>query len=84
MSQYIVSIIRTKHISYTLIFKIQQAEATSPRVIEVRSRYSIGTKISKAFDGIEYSGKVIRDNGRYYQVEYKDGYEEDMTHTKLR
>ena len=42
------------------------ADAASPRVNEVRSRYSIGTKISKAFDGIEYSGKIIRDNGRYY------------------
>ena len=57
---------------------------TSPRVSEVQSRYSIGTKISKAFDGIEYSGKIIRDNGRYYQVEYEDGDEEDMTHTDIR
>ena len=59
-------------------------DAASPRVNEVQSRYSIGTKISKAFDGVEYSRKIIRDNGRYYRVEYEDGDEEDMTHTKIK
>ena len=60
------------------------ADATSPRVNEVQSRYSIGTKIIKTFNGIEYNGKIIIDSGRYYHVEYKDGDEEDMTHTEIR
>ena len=62
------------------------AKATSPRVSVVQSRYSIGTKISKAFDGngIQYSGKVIKDNGRYYRIKYEDGDEEDMTHIELQ
>ena len=59
-------------------------EETFPRVSEVQSRYSIGTKMSKAFDEIEYRGKILRDNGRYHHVEYKDEDEKDMTHTEIR
>ena len=50
---------------------------------EVQSEYSIRTKITKIFDGIDYDGKIVKDSGRYYHVEYEDGDEEDMTHTKI-
>ena len=51
---------------------------------KVQSSYSIGKKISKVFDGIEYSGKIVRDNDRYHYVEYKNGDDKDMTHTKIK
>ena len=45
-------------------------EATPPRrvsVDETRTRYKLGTIISKKFDGILYKGKIIRPyNGQYY------------------
>ena len=65
-----------------------RVDSTSPRVTsveptihDVRGRYSVGTVIYKKFDGISYRGKIIKPfDGRYYQIEYDDGDEEEMTH----
>ena len=54
-------------------------------VLEARGRYKVGTIISKKFDGISYQSKIIKPyDGRYYRIEYKNGDEEDMTHSKVR
>ena len=62
-------------------------EAPSQRVSvdEARGRYKVGTIISKKFDGIAYKGKIIKPfDGGYYKIEYEDGDEEEMTHSKVR
>ena len=62
-------------------------EAPSQRVSidEARGRYKVGTIISKKFDGIAYKGKIIKPfDGQYYKIEYEDGDEEEMTHSKVR
>ena len=54
-------------------------------VDEARGRYKVGTIISKKFDGIAYKGKIIKPfDGQYYKIEYEDGDEEEMTHSKVR
>ena len=63
--------------------------ASAPKVpvtiSDARSRYRVGTVISKKFDGISYKGKVIKPyDGRHYLIEYEDGDEEHMTHTEVR
>ena len=54
-----------------------KSHSWNPSVNEARSRYGVGTKISKRFDGISYEGQVIKPfDGRYYKIEYEDGDEE--------
>lgn len=55
----------------------------SPRVAEVRGRYDVGTTLTKSWDGIPYTGKIISDNGRWYKIKYDDDDEEQLTHREV-
>lgn len=64
-----------------------EAEKQPQRVTvsEVRGRFKVGTIIYKCFSGIPYKGKIIEPyDGRFYQIEYEDGDEEEMSHTDVK
>ena len=51
-----------------------------PGVREATNRYSIGTNIRKNFNSTFYRGKTISDNGKWYEIIYNNGDEEELTH----
>ena len=63
-----------------------RVKATNSRVTidEARSRYKVGTIISKKWDGVPYEGTIVKPfDGRHYHVLYEDGDEEDLSHREI-
>ena len=58
----------------------------SPPPSKSPSTHSIGTQISKEFEGIFYSGKVTAYNAKskYFKVKYEDGDEEEMLESDIK
>eukprot|EP00536_Pseudo-nitzschia_multiseries_P008134 jgi/Psemu1/319304/estExt_fgenesh1_pm.C_2010003 len=48
--------------------------------------YPVGTKISKKFDGVFYSGEIVSYDSqtKYYKVKYEDGDQEDMIERQIK
>ena len=57
--------------------------ARTPLLHEARGRNSVGTEITKSWDGVPFHGTITEDNGRYYRVLYDDGDREQLTHREV-
>jgi hypothetical protein len=45
-------------------------------------RFSIGTNITKYWNGVLYKGTVVNNTGKYYNIQYEDTDEEELNHTE--
>jgi hypothetical protein len=50
---------------------------------EIMHKYSIGTPITKYWDGKPYIGTITDNKGKYYKIRYDDSDEEDLNHTEV-
>jgi hypothetical protein len=48
------------------------------------NKFSIGTLITKYWEGTPYTGIVTGNTGKYYKIRYKDNDEEELNHTEVR
>ena len=47
-------------------------------------QHSIGTKITKYWNGLPYKGTVTRNKGKYYKIQYEDNDEEELNHGEVK
>jgi hypothetical protein len=50
---------------------------------EKKDRFSIGTIITKYWNGVPYKGEVIDNTNRYYKILYEDNDEEELNHKEV-
>jgi hypothetical protein len=48
-----------------------------------KDKFSIGTKITKYWNGEPYIGSVNENTGKYYKIRYEDNDEEELNHTEV-
>jgi hypothetical protein len=47
-------------------------------------QHSIGTEITRYWNGLPYNGTVTSNNGKYYNIKYNDNDEEELNHSEVR
>jgi hypothetical protein len=51
---------------------------------EEKEKFSMGTIITKYWNGVPYTGIVIDNTGKYYKIRYNDNDEEELNHTEVQ
>jgi hypothetical protein len=57
---------------------------TTTRMDNKKEKHTIGTTITKYWNGIPYIGKVINATGKYYKIRYNDNDEEELNHGEVQ